>query len=109
MKKKDYILSIKGKDWHIKMLSASTFRKHHSSSSEGATLPSDREMHFDKTCFSHAVFFHECLHALVMESNTGSSDLTADQMEELCCEILYEYHAEMYVWFDKVSSYYRNL
>lgn len=106
-KKKDYTFQIKGKDWTVKMLSSTTFKRLHTGSVEGVTLPSERELHFDKNYFSHAVFFHECLHALVAESNTGSSSLTSDQTEELCCELLYDYHAEMYLWFDKVSAYYR--
>lgn len=104
---KDFILVIKGKDWRVKMLSSSTFAKLHSLSTEGVTLPTKREMHFDKNQFSHNVFFHECLHCLVTESNTGSSDLTAGQMEELCAEILYEHYFDMGTWFDKVASYYR--
>lgn len=108
-RKKDYILQIKGKDWRIKMMTPATFKRLHSGSTEGVTFPHEREMNFDKSCFSHSVFFHECLHALVRESDTGSASLTKDQMEELCAEIIYEYHAEMYLWFDKVSAYYREL
>jgi hypothetical protein len=88
-------IEIKGYPWTVKLLTPKQFVKE--AEKVGMDPESDvafthkdgtREIVFKKGYLTPGTLRHELMHAIVSECRTDSVDLTPDQREELCCEIL---------------------
>ena len=85
---KQVTVNIKGSPWIIKLFTKKQYEKLHGCDSGGITISKDKQIHLIKTELIPENVRHEIFHAFVEESNTASSNLDADQMEELCATIM---------------------
>ena len=95
MKQKIVTLTIKDKTWVFKLLNSSSYLKKHGDDSDAITMPTEKEVHFDKASLTIGVILHELMHVYVDESNTESARLTPDQVEELACTIVQEHYIDI--------------
>jgi hypothetical protein len=94
-KKKSLKVRIKGLEWTIFGQSNASYVREHGKDSGAITYPQDREIYFNTNHFTPGYVRHELLHAFVSSCGTNSSSLTADQVEELCAEIVEEHYYEI--------------
>lgn len=87
-------VTIKGKKWTVRILTDSRYEKLASDDSEALTQSESRTIFFRKKKLLPGTIRHELLHALIAESHIESSNLAADQVEELCCSLI------DYCWHD---------
>lgn len=104
-KRPDLIIKIKGEEWKVRLLTTNKFIKEHGEATGAITIPSEKRIDFrkDEICPSHCR--HEIFHAFVEESNTASTDLSTDQMEELGASIMGVNGIEIIQLADKVIAY----
>jgi hypothetical protein len=106
MKKKPYKANVKGIDWDFHLQTNTAYVRAHGKDSGAITYPGDRDVYFNQSHLSPGVVRHEILHVYVSSSGTHSANLTADNMEELCCE-LYETHGpDMDLLVDKILEHF---
>ena len=107
MKKiKTYTVKIKGVDWKISAQATSTYHRQHGRDSHAITYTKDHHIYFKLSELSPEYIRHELMHAYVMCCSINSSDLTADQMEEVCAEIYGEHGAEMGLIVDQILNFF---
>lgn len=94
-KNKIFLFKIKGKEWKARCYAPRTYTKMHGSDSAAITVMSDRELHFNTKYLSLDYIQHELWHAFTYESNTNSSYLSNDQMEELSATIFSNHGLEI--------------
>lgn len=104
-KKKSFKLHIKGLEWTVYGQSNLQYIRAHGKDSAAITYLTDREMYFNVNHFNSEFVRHELLHAYVASSGVTSSSLSADQIEELCCEIFGEHGVEMMGQADKIVNF----
>jgi hypothetical protein len=105
------ILDIKGRPWTFKLFTDKSFDKMHNPNDEGnaaMTLASKYEVHFAKSEWDLVDIRHEVGHCFKTMSNTGSSELDAEQTEELMCEIIGHHCTEIILVSDKVAECFLN-
>jgi hypothetical protein len=99
-------LTIMGLDWEVYLQSDSAYKKMHGNDSSGVTYPHDREMYFNKSFYTPEIIRHELFHAYHASSPNGSSNLTADQIEDQGCEIFEKYGPLMLHQSDQILSFF---
>lgn len=104
-KKKALKITIKGVEWTIFAQSNTQYIRAHGKDSGAITYLRDREIYFNTGHFTPGYVRHELLHAYVSSSGTTSSNLTADQVEELCAEIVEEHFYEIGGLTDKIVNF----
>lgn len=97
---------IKGHEWTFHGQTNSAYIRKHGSDSHAITYTKDRDIFFNLSSIAPDYVRHEVLHAYVASSSTNSSNLTADQIEELCCEIYGEHGPEMDLLVDKILNHF---
>lgn len=105
-KRKFLTANIKGVEWKIYAVSNAAYVRVHGSDSDAITYIKDREIYFKLSSLAPEYVRHEVLHAYVASSNTTSSSLKVDQMEELCCELYGEHGPAMDALVDKILNFY---
>ena len=105
-KPKSTTVELFGVAWSVFLQSEATYKKMHGSDSDGVCYPHDREIYFCKSSFTPACVRHEIWHAMVASSGHTSSNLTADQMEELGAEIYAEHGPRMDLIVDQIISFF---
>lgn len=105
-KKAPYKSKIKGHEWSFHGQTNAAYVRKHGSDSSAITYTKDREIYFNLSCMAPDYVRHELLHAYIASSSTNSSNLDADQVEELCCEIFGEFGPEIDLLADKILNYY---
>ena len=101
-KKRTYKDRIKGVEWTFILLPKASYVRGHGNDSDASTYPYDKEVFFNADRLGPGVVRHEVFHVFVASSGTNSASLTADQMEEVSCE-LYEQHGPEMDWLvDKI-------
>lgn len=104
-RKKKYIkILVKGLEWTVYAQSNSSYIRNHGKDSGAITYIPNREMYFNIDHYNPNYAFHELLHAFVASSGTTSSGLDADQMEELCAEIISEHYYELGDLQNKITT-----
>jgi len=88
-------IMIKGKEWEVVFLYPKVYIKKYGSDSDAITVSSIRSIFFKTDAFNPVVIRHELLHAFVNETCVNSSELTRDQMEELCCSLLGDHYYDI--------------
>jgi hypothetical protein len=68
------------------------------------TILMTREVHFRKSDWDLLTIRHELLHVLYAMSLSGSTDLDAVQVQELCAEIVGHHTPEIVVWTDQIAE-----
>lgn len=107
MKKKPALKEkIKGLEWTFHVQTNSAYTRAHGKDSEAVTYPHSREVYFNISCLSPYAVKHELLHVFVASSSTSSSSLTADQVEELCAEIVGEHGIDIEMLSEKILNYF---
>lgn len=105
-KKKPYKATVKGVDWEFHLQSAASYKRDHGSDSGAITYLGDKDVYINQSQLSPGTIRHEVLHVYAASSGTRSSDLTGDQVEELCAE-LYEFHGpDMDVLVDRILGHF---
>lgn len=100
-------IQIKGATWTVKKLTPRKFNKEHKSSWAAVTLPDSREIHLNGNSFAPSHVRHELLHAFYSEGNTESTtQLTEDDVEEICASIVGEYAIEIVRLADIVLTFF---
>lgn len=102
---KELVLNVKGRDWTFSMLNDSTFNKHHNDDGgcrPAVTMPGTFEVHFRRSDWTVKDVRHELGHVFFTMSDTQSSDLTADQVEEQMCTIIGDYYADIGFYADRI-------
>lgn len=97
---------IKGIQWVFYAQSNAAYIRNHGSDSGAITYPNDREIYFNISSLAPEYVRHEVFHAYIASSSTGSANLDAFQMEELCAELYGDHGPEMDVLVDKILNYY---
>jgi hypothetical protein len=97
---------IKGHDWKFYAQSSSTYNRKHGTDSHAITYTKDREIYFKISELSPDYVRHEVFHAYIASCSTNSSQLTKDQMEELCAELFGEHGAEMNLLVDQILNFF---
>ena len=103
----EIILNIKGRDWKFLLLTDKRFDKLHNQEGElttGMTLSNTYEVHFRKSDWCVTDIRHELCHVLKHASNTGTVDLSAEDMEELMCELVASNYSEIGLWSDRIAE-----
>lgn len=88
---KSLVIKIKGADWRVNFVTRKVFDKEHPELAGAFALTEKggpRLIWFVPSVFSTGIAFHELLHAHSSECCIGSSSISPDDREELCCEIL---------------------
>jgi hypothetical protein len=107
MKKKPPLKSnIKGYEWTFYAQTNATYIRKHGSDSHAITYTVDREVYFNLNTLAPEYVRHEIFHAYVASSNTNSSNLDQDHIEELCAEIYGDHGPEMDSLVDKILNYF---
>lgn len=106
---KELTYNIKGKNWKFIFLTTKTYEKKHGDDSDGIADVTTRTVTFDKEVVTTGIVRHELMHVWVESSNTGSSDLKPDQVEEMCAVIFQEHGLEMCMLADQIVEDYKRL
>lgn len=106
MSKRNITVEALGLNWTVYLQSSDAYKKKHGSDSDAITYPADLEVFFNKSSFTPDVVRHEVLHMFVASSNSGSSGLSADQMEELCAELYGQHGPKMDLVTDQIISFF---
>jgi hypothetical protein len=93
--KKRIEFDVKGRKWAFSLAIDSSYKRKWGSDSCAITIFEDHEVYFRKSEFTPNTVRHEVFHVYVYESLTNSADLSGDQMEELCAEIMGEHGVEI--------------
>lgn len=104
-KKKSLKINIKGLEWTVVGQTASAYTRAHGRDSAAITYLQDRVMYFNLSHFNSEFVRHELGHAYAASCGTTSSSLSADQVEELMCEIIGEHGPELIVLADKIVNF----
>ena len=103
-KKRSIRLDIKGVQYEFILQSPQTYRRNHGSDSDAVTYTKERIVYFRTDAFTPNTVKHELMHCFYAESHTGSSDLKADQVEEVFCELVAEMYFQIGDICDKIIT-----
>lgn len=103
----DISLEIKGRSWKFILLPDKRFDKLHNADGglqTGITMANQFEVHFRKSDWCITDIRHELCHVLKHMSHTSTVDLTAEDTEELMCELVASNYSEIGVWSDRIAE-----
>lgn len=105
----EFAIQIKGANWLIKQLTPRKFKKLHKHEEWAAvTIPASKEIHINGNSYLPEQIRHELLHAYIEETNTNDVDMSAYDMEELCCNIFGIHGIDIINLADKIISKLQN-
>lgn len=84
-------LNIKGRDWEFILVPDKTFDKLHNQDGgarPAVTMPNQYRVEFRKSDWCLVDIIHELGHVLYHMNESGTADLTADQVEETMCQLM---------------------
>lgn len=101
-------LSIKGRDWKFVLMTDKRFDKLYNEGRDDAsaamTLPTIYEVHFRKSDWDGVTIRHELLHVLYNMSLVSSTNMSTDDVQELCAEIVGHHSSEIILWSDRITE-----
>ena len=100
----EFTITIKGANWLIKKLTPRKFKKVHHESWAAVTLPETKEIHINGDTYLPKDIRHELVHAFVEETNTNDVDMSAYDMEELCCNLFAEFGIDIIKLTDQIIT-----
>lgn len=80
-------ITVKGTRWKYTVLPEQLFLETLGENA-GITNPNDKTMTFNQQGLTWGICRHELLHAYLFSAPIGSAELTGDQVEEVCAELL---------------------
>ena len=103
------VISIKGRDWKFTLVQDKRYDKLYNSEEEGEgsaaiTLPTIYEVHFRKSNWDIVTIRHELLHVLYNMSLVSSTNLSTEDVQELCAEIVAHHCTEIILWSDRIAE-----
>ena len=104
---KEITIQIKGRDWRFILMTDRRFDRLHNPEDEGnmaMTIEGTYEVHFRKSDWSLPAIRHELLHVLYFASLVGSTDISRDDVQEICAEIVGEHGPEICLWADRIAT-----
>ena len=104
MSNHDIKISIKGKEWTIRYLTAAQYKKKIGTDSGAITLLDKKMIVFNKANVEPGYIRHELLHALVEESSVESAMLSPAQIEEVMCSIVQHQWHNIAIWTDLILT-----
>lgn len=102
-------LQIKGKDWQVKFITPSQYKKFHPNRDESETAltePDPRVIWFVKKSIDLRIIRHELMHAHFAECAMHDSNLSRDQLEELSCNLVGEHLDDFLSLTNKIMNFY---
>lgn len=106
MKKKPYKATVKGIDWEFHLQTNAQYVRYNGKDSGAITYLGDKDVYFNASQLSPGIVRHEIFHVFIASSGINSATLTADNMEEIACE-MYEVHGpEMDLLVDKILEHF---
>jgi hypothetical protein len=101
-------IEIKGRPWRFILLPDKRYDKLHNPDpddiSAAITLPTTYEVHFRKSDWDIVTIRHELLHVLYNMSLVSSTNLSTEDVQELCAEIVAHHCSEIIVWSDRIAE-----
>jgi hypothetical protein len=101
-------IDIKGRDWKFILVPDRRYDKLYNDSEEhgsaAITLPTIREVHFRKSDWDLITIRHELLHVLYNMSLVSSTDMSIEDVQELCAEIVGHHAIEIVLWADQIAE-----
>lgn len=101
-------IDIKGRPWSFILMTDKRYDRLHNPDPEelsGAiTLPTTYEVHFRRTNWDVITIRHELLHVLYNMSLVSSANLSTEDVQELCAEIVGHHSAEIILWSDRIAE-----
>ena len=88
--KNEIILEVKGSSWKFEALTDREFNRKHKEHKHAVAITEfvpEKVVSFRIDNFNFETILHELGHVLIIESNNHSTDLSVEQMEELCCSL----------------------
>lgn len=102
------VIPIKGRDWKFILLADKRFNKLHNSMGESdavaMTMTTTYEVHFRKSDWDLITIRHELLHVLFTAGLSSSAELTAEQVQEICAEIVAHHTPDIVLWTDRIAE-----
>jgi hypothetical protein len=82
------LIPINGDKWRFTVLDSDDFIRRHGDGNSGITITQSKEVHFDRDSLDLSLVVHEVTHVYFYYLCLGSADLSAEQMEEIACELM---------------------
>ena len=102
------VINVKGRDWTCILMTDKRFDKVHNSSGESAavamTMTTTYECHFRKSDWDLVAIRHELLHVLYNMGLSSSAELTPEQVQEVCAEIVAHHTPDIVLWTDRICE-----
>jgi hypothetical protein len=98
-------LKIRGQEWTVKLYTTEGFYKQYEEAVAAVTIPNAKEIIFNDDDLSLATVIHELTHAYFAASHVVSANLSADQVEEVMCELIGELGPEIVRVGRKLSAH----
>jgi hypothetical protein len=95
---------IKGSEWTVRLMTDKSYDKVHDEESTAMTTDK-RTLDFRKKSINLHIIRHEVLHAFVFECNTEDSNLTSDQKEELCANLIGGHKLDMERVVEQIADF----
>jgi hypothetical protein len=101
-------LEIKGRPWSFSLLPDKRYDKLYNTGPEDAsvamTLANQYVVHFRKSDWDIITIRHELLHVLYNMSLVSSTNMSTDDVQELCAEIVGHHTLEIALWSDRIAE-----
>lgn len=81
-------IKILGQKWKVFLFDEDRYIRRLGDDSSGLTNTTTKEIYFNQEELHRDVVIHELTHALKAETCTESANLTADQVEEMFCDLV---------------------
>lgn len=101
-------IDIKGRNWKFILMNDRRFDKLWNPGENVAnvamTVSSTYEVHFRKSDWDVIAIRHELLHVLYSASLVSSTNMSVDDVQELCAEIVGHHTLEIALWADRIAE-----
>ena len=101
---KSFKLNIKGGEWNIRLLPNASYIRKNGSDSDAVVYLNTKTIYFNVNKINLGIIRHELLHAIIEESHTESSSMSADQVEEMCASILQTQWNNINLWTEFIIN-----
>jgi hypothetical protein len=82
------LIPINGDKWEFIVLDSEAFIRRHGDGNSGITIPKDKKVYLDRESLDLSLVVHEVTHVYFYYLCLESASLSAEQMEEIACELM---------------------
>lgn len=100
-------LDIKGRPWTFVLMTDRRYDRLYNleeDTSSAITLPTIYEVHFRRSNWDLVTIRHELLHVLYNMSLVSSTDMSNEDVQEICAEIVAHHAIEIVLWADRIAE-----